>query len=451
MGGAGEFCAFRLSLFSEGIQSPHFLLNHLMNSPFLARLRLVALGATLAGSTLPALAQPAVTVLNPVRNTAKAPINTNVVIGFSKNINPATANKIKVFGRQAGGRKVGTYTTVGQTVTFNPDFNFRPGERVMVTVPNTVKGVQGNLAATEYVYQFRAAATGGSGSFSASTITLQGGVNHGSNSYALADVGGDGKPDLLTFDERQGFMVVRKGNGVGGFGVPIGHPISANGRNGAVGDVDGDGDLDVLITHTNPDLLTVLFNDGAGSFNAVASGGISFLTYAAEPELGDIDGDGDLDFIVSDIGGDKIDVFFNNGAGVFTLGQNLVTDAPVSEQLADIDNDGDLDMISAELNSNVIHIRINNGDGLFGAPTIIPAVDVSTLMLADVNNDGNVDIVALLNADDLLAVWSRGKVGRVSVKDTRIFLPFSADVFVARKAVQPLEPFGEGIRQQKRL
>ena len=49
--------------------------------------------------------------------------------------------------------------------------------------------------------------------------------------------------------------------------------------------------------------------------------------------------------------------------------------------------------------------------------------------------------------DEGLAVWSRSKVGRVSVKDSRTFSPFGANEFVGRKPFKALEPFGEVISQ----
>ena len=47
----------------------------------------------------------------------------------------------------------------------------------------------------------------------------------------------------------------------------------------------------------------------------------------------------------------------------------------------------------------------------------------------------------------VLVVWSRSKVGRVSVKDSRTFSPFGANEFVGRKPFEALEPFGEVISQ----
>ena len=46
-----------------------------------------------------------------------------------------------------------------------------------------------------------------------------------------------------------------------------------------------------------------------------------------------------------------------------------------------------------------------------------------------------------------LGVWSRSKVDRVSVKDSRTFSPFGANEFVGRKSFKALEPFGEVINQ----
>ncbi|WP_174805434.1 Ig-like domain-containing protein, partial [Hymenobacter sp. UV11] len=93
-------------------------------------------------------------------------------VPFSQNINPGTAGTIRVFSQQYRGRRTATASTSGSSVTLTPTAGapgspsaaFRPGETVLVSVPATVKST-GGAAAVPYVYQFTAAATGGTGSF----------------------------------------------------------------------------------------------------------------------------------------------------------------------------------------------------------------------------------------------------------------------------------------------
>ena len=65
--------------------------------------------------------------------------------------------------------------------------------------------------------------------------------------------------------------------------------------------------------------------------------------------LGDLDGDGDLDAWVANVGGSDT-VWLNDGTGTFTDSElKLGTGASVSVALGDLDGDGDIDAWVANL------------------------------------------------------------------------------------------------------
>jgi len=97
--------------------------------------------------------------------------------------------------------------------------------------------------------------------------------------------------------------------------------------------------------------------------------------------VGDVDGDGDLDWILSSFSSADWHLFINDGTGVFTFSQSF--DAPQAGSCAsflDFDNDGDLDIALADELADVVLLQKNSG------------------IAADINCDGHV------NVDDLLAV-----------------------------------------------
>ncbi len=361
-----------------------------------------AMGWLILGLPLASLAQPSVIVRTPARNTASAPRATNVALTFSQAMNAATDQNMAVFSAQRGGRKAGTYSTVGNTITFNPSTDFRPGEKIQVVVPPSVTS-GGGVAAVKQVHEFWAATTGGSGAFASATLPTQGSPTSGVESMALGDVTGDGRPDMVSFDELNGFVVVRPGNGAGSFGAALNRAVDANNHEGALADVDGDGDLDVLLVHSSPDRVAVWRNNGAGGFSSGGSTLVPFTGYSNEPIVGDIDADGDLDFVVDDFNGDQLFIRLNDGAGGFVAAPNLPTgDDPSHLVLADIESDGDLDIVFNHNGADQTVLRRNNGAGVFGAATVIvsrPGVGgMSRNLVADVNGDGFVDLISIDDA-----------------------------------------------------
>ena len=114
----------------------------------------------------------------------------------------------------------------------------------------------------------------------------------------------------------------------------------------AAGDVDGDGDIDLLITGIGASAATSLWlNNGKGEFShhaTIAQQGIS-------PCFGDVDNDGDLDLWLGCAGTDLY--FENDGKGTFGIqnsefriqkGPGITSCA----RLVDLDSDGDLDFLA---------------------------------------------------------------------------------------------------------
>ena len=85
--------------------------------------RLLVLGV-LGLTSLSAWAQTAtVTALSPPRNANTAARATNVTVTLSQP--PTSASALTVYSQQAGGKKAGTATVSGNSLTFNPNHGFQ--------------------------------------------------------------------------------------------------------------------------------------------------------------------------------------------------------------------------------------------------------------------------------------------------------------------------------------
>lgn len=190
-----------------------------------------------------------------------------------------------------------------------------------------------------------------------------------------------------------------------------------------LGDIDGDGDLDVLHDVAEGG-LEVWLNDGAANFTLAAT--LAGQTRATDLRLADLDSDGDLDaFVVHQ--GQSNRVWRNDGVGGFTdSGQALGTQASQGLALGDIDGDGDLDAAVANFDGN--QIWINSGDGTFDTnPIAVGTTSAFGVNLADLDSDGDLDVV-LANRTDGRAVWRNLGSGQFVLQPETVNLAEGRDV-----------------------
>lgn len=228
----------------------------------------------------------------------------------------------------------------------------------------------------------------------------------------LGDLDGDG--DLDAFVGNVGGNKVWLNDGSGGFtdsGLLLGTGMSLD---VSLGDLDGDGDLDAAVSNGAfvPGLSTageVWINDGAATpgFTNSASG-IWGSGAFAEVALGDVDGDNDLDAVLTRFEDDNGNaghtvVFTNDGSGTFTdSGQQLGPLIAFGLGLGDFDGDGDLDAFIADNDEEGDRVYVNQGgvqsgtEGVFvdSGQRLELGRDGFRLDIADLDGDGDLDVFA---------------------------------------------------------
>jgi hypothetical protein len=194
-----------------------------------------------------------------------------------------------------------------------------------------------------------------------------------------------------------------------------------------LGDLDGDGDLDAFVGNTqgNGEVMQnnlpneVWFNDGQGQFSDSGQMLGQQRTYAVA--LGDVDGDGDLDALVGNEGADEL--WLNEGDGRFTPSvQSWSQRITLTVALVDLDGDGDLDAVTGhELTSSFAWWRQgiiwwNDGLGQFTQGSTLRYRPNGALAVGDVNGDGLPDLV--VGELDEVKVWLNEGNGRFTPAPT---------------------------------
>jgi hypothetical protein len=230
-----------------------------------------------------------------------------------------------------------------------------------------------------------------------------------SNPHCLAagDLDGDGDVDLVLGHDR---LLTVLHQGPANVFTATEYDLGIYSFLGGIqlGDLDGDGDLDAAVLDASIDKIRVFSNDGAGAFTDFIGGDSS--VWPSDMRLGDIDGDGDLDAWmtgVGDFGGPppQFRLALNDGAGVFTTALTLSFQTPVSLDVGDVDGDGDLDLVLVARDSGVLRVYLNNA-GAFAAPLVRNLADnQQDVALADLDQDGDLDMVTTFD-EGLIVVWN---------------------------------------------
>ncbi len=228
------------------------------------------------------------------------------------------------------------------------------------------------------------------------------------------DVDGDGKLDILSIAQWGYDIRVYLGNGAGSFQVS--NEFNGDGEPNRLRlvDLNKDGKLDIISNAPDEGKIVIYFGLGGGAFSNTA---LELEKYpnAFAIRTGDFNNDTNVDFAIAyfentGITGSHLQIFLGDGAGNFTVGQNILINPQCNNiEVRDLNKDGNSDLILAGAgseNDTGVFISTYLGDGT-GNFTVKQVLDLGTgsikgeIAVADFDEDGNVDIAYPLSSNGI--------------------------------------------------
>ena len=297
---------------------------------------------------------------------------------------PTPANNTVFFG--ATKATVSAATPTQLTVTVPAGASFGP---IRVTVSNRLA-----VSVDLFMPTFTATISSVDGATLAAKVSL----TTGTTPYrvAVGDVDGDGKPDLASTNFGANTVSLFRNTSTSGtidgssYASKVDFTTGTAPLSVEMGDLDGDGKLDLVVTNYTANTLSVFRNTSvSGTIDAGTLAAKVDFTTGTEPRdvsIADFDLDGKLDLVITDYNGNTVSVYRNTSvpgtldASSFAARVSYVTPAnPHETVVADLDGDGKLDMATPNFSANSISVfRNTSTPGTIAASSFAAKVDYTT-------------------------------------------------------------------------
>jgi hypothetical protein len=207
---------------------------------------------------------------------------------------------------------------------------------------------------------------------------------------AIGDVNGDGIPDLVS---SQGYVALGLGNAK--FGRAHQYPVEGSLAYYTVvlADLRKNGRLDIVTSQNGG--LSVLLNDQDkafidGVFTSVPGSG----NCAAG---GDFNKDGNLDLAVPTTNGIVVLLGTGKSSKPYTTGETVSLSGPGCPISGDVNGDGIPDLLEGATSLGGVGVYLGQGDGTFLLASVIPFSPAGNMVFGDFNHDGRIDVATSSN------------------------------------------------------
>ena len=239
-------------------------------------------------------------------------------------------------------------------------------------------------------------------------------VGSGSTSVTASVINGDGKPDLIVANYNSNTVsallnFTAPGAAILTFATQQSFATGMNPQSVTVADVNGDGKPDLMIANYSDNTVSVLLNTvppptaAAPAFTAPQS-----FPSGSDPEVVtavDVNGDGKRDLIVANAFDNTVSVLLSTTApgaatASFAAQQTFAAgNAPRSVVASDLNGDGKPDLVVANYNDNTVSVLFNTTVTGATTPTFASQQTFATdriprcVISADLNGDGKTDLI----------------------------------------------------------
>ena len=208
-------------------------------------------------------------------------------------------------------------------------------------------------------------------------------------SAAVADVNGDGKPDIIGANNSDRTLSLLTNNGTGGFTNYRTISLTGSPTWVTATDVNADGWADLIVVESST--TVILTNNHSGGFIQSAS-----LSGGGKIAVADVNGDGRPDLIAANIGGGNLWVYTNATKGLFALASSPAVSSPSIVVAVDVNGDSRIDLIASGTGNSVV-VLTNSATGVF-IPSCTNYIgsagdSIASIAAGDLNADGRPDYV----------------------------------------------------------